>query len=83
MFFDQIEIFPCLKSSTTQGPSPQILRIHVVGVTYPQMRLKVSELLNPLQIHLDIFCNSSYSQFFRHNSVNLSPNLTSRDSIVI
>ena len=83
IFFEQIELFQCLKASTAQGPSPQNLRIHVVGIRCPQMHLKVSGLLNPLQIHLDVFCNSSYSQFSLHISGNLGPNLTSRDSIVI
>ena len=73
MFFEQIEIYQCLKSSTAQGPSPQILRIHMAGGH------KCISELKPVQIRFDVFCNSSYSQFSLHILGNLSPNLLPRD----
>ena len=44
MFFKQIEKFQCLKSSTAQGLSTGIIRIHVTRVTCPQTCHEVSQL---------------------------------------
>ena len=44
MSFKQIEKFQCLKSSTAQGLSTGIIRIHVSRVTCPQTCLEVSQL---------------------------------------
>ena len=44
MFFEQIEKFQCLSSSTTQGLSTGILRIHVTRVTCPQTCPKNGQL---------------------------------------
>ena len=44
MSFEQIEKFQCLTSSTTQGLSTGILRIHVTRVTCPQTCPKVGQL---------------------------------------
>ena len=45
MFFQQIEKFQCLKSSTAQGLQHGTLRRHVARVTCPQTCLEVSQLL--------------------------------------
>ena len=44
MFFKQIEKFQCLNTSTTQGLSTGIIRMHVTRVTCPQTCLEVSQL---------------------------------------
>ena len=44
LFFEQIEKFQCLTSSSTQGLSTGILRIHVTHVTCPQTCPKVGQL---------------------------------------
>ena len=72
MFFEQIEIFQCLKALSAQGPSPHIYQIHMAGVTCPIMCLKVK----PLQISFDLFCNSNQVQFSCYILVNLSQILT-------
>ena len=46
MFFEQIEKFQCLKSSTAQGLIPQVLRINLAHITCPQTCLEVSKFLN-------------------------------------
>ena len=46
MFLQQIEKFQCLKSSTAQGLSPQVLRKNLACVTCPQTCLEVYEFLN-------------------------------------
>ena len=47
MFFEQIEKFQCLKSSTAQGLERGTLRRHVARVTCPETCLEVSQLLGP------------------------------------
>ena len=47
MFFEQIEKFQCLKSSTAQGPQHGTLRGHVTRVTCPQTCPKINQLFGP------------------------------------
>ena len=47
MFFEQIEKFQCLKSSTAQAPQLGTLIGHMAHVTCPQTCLKVSQLFVP------------------------------------
>ena len=54
MFFEQIEKFQCLESSTTQGLSHGIFRTNVARVTCPETCLKVCQLYdckNLLKLH--------------------------------
>ena len=53
--FDQIEKFLFLISFAAQGPSPQVLRIHMAHDMCPQTCLYVGELLKPTQICLTLF----------------------------
>ena len=46
MFFEQIEKFQCLKSSTAQGLAPQVLRKNLACLTCPQKCLEVIEFFN-------------------------------------
>ena len=58
MFFEQIKIFQCLKQSTAQDTSPQIIRIHTGG----RCHMSTNRLVSFLCIYIGQFKSKSFTQ---------------------